>query len=119
MNITESAQMYLETILILSQKGDVRAIDIARKMNFSRPSVSITVHNLEKSDYIEISNNGLISLKSKGLEIAKEIYERHTIISEILQKIGVPKAVANEDACKIEHDINQQTFDCLKKHFGY
>ena len=115
MKIRESAEMYLETILVLSKKGDVHSIDIARAMNFSRPSVSVTVHNLEKEDYIQISENGHITLLDKGREIAERIYERHTVLTELLIQIGVPEDIAEEDACKIEHDISTTTFDCVKR----
>ena len=115
MQIRESAEMYLETILVLSKKGDVRSIDIARTMNFSRPSVSVTVHNLEKEHYIKINENGTISLEPAGREIAERIYERHTVLTEILVSIGVSEETASEDACKIEHDISVETFDCIKK----
>lgn len=114
MQIRESAEMYLETILILSQKGIVHSIDIAKAMNFSRPSVSVTVHNLEKEGYINISENGEITLLTKGKEIAERIYERHTVLTEILIKIGVSPETASEDACKIEHDISVETFNCIK-----
>ena len=115
MQIRESAEMYLETILVLSKEGDVRSIDIARAMNFSRPSVSVTVHNLEKEHYIKINENGTISLEPAGLEIAERIYERHTVITDLLMSIGVSEKTASEDACKIEHDISVETFDCVKK----
>ena len=115
MKIRESAEMYLETILVLSKKGEVRSIDIARAMNFSRPSVSVTVHNLEKEHYIKINENGTIKLEPAGLEIAERIYERHTVITDLLIAIGVSEQVAAEDACKIEHDISVETFDCVKK----
>lgn len=115
MKIRESAEMYLETILVLSKKGDVRSIDIARAMDFSRPSVSVTVHNLEKEHYIKINDNGTIKLEPAGLEIAERIYERHTVLTDLLVAIGVSEEVAAEDACKIEHDISIETFDCIKK----
>ena len=115
MTIRESAEMYLETILVLSEKGAVRAIDIARAMNFSRPSVSVTVHNLEKEHYISIDEDSTIKLEEKGLEIAKRIYERHKTLSLLLEVLGVPKKIAEEDACKIEHDISEETFNCIKK----
>ena len=115
MKIRESAEMYLETILVLSKKGDVHSIDIARAMNFSRPSVSVTVHNLEKEKYIQIAENGHITLLDKGREIAERIYERHTVLTELLIQIGVPEDIAEEDACKIEHDISTTTFDCVKR----
>lgn len=115
MKIRESAEMYLETILILSEKGTVRSIDIAKAMNFSRPSVSVTVHNLEKEQYIKISEDGKISLEKKGFEIAQRIYERHKVLTSLLISLGVSEKTASEDACKIEHDISQETFDCIKK----
>lgn len=117
MVIRESAEMYLETILILSKQGNVRSIDIARYMNFSRPSVSVTVHNLEKEKYIKISEAGDITLEKKGLEIAQKIYERHTFITQFLEALGVSHEVAASDACKIEHDISEETFDCIKKAY--
>lgn len=115
MEIRESAEMYLETILILSKEGPVRSIDVARAMNFSRPSVSVKVHDLANENYISISENGLITLEPKGKAIADEIYERHTVLSDILEKIGVTPEVAAKDACKVEHVISQETFDCIKK----
>jgi len=116
MQIRESAEMYLETILVLSKKGAVRSIDIAHEMNFSRPSVSVTIHNLEAEKYVKIGEDGSITLEPKGLEIAEKIYERHTVLTEVLIKIGVPADIAAEDACKIEHDISAEAFECIKKH---
>ena len=116
MQIRESAEMYLETILVLSKKGDVRSIDIARAMNFSRPSVSVTVHNLENEHYIKIADNGNITLEEKGREIAERIYERHRVLTAVLTNIGVPEDVAENDACKMEHVISEETFNCIKKH---
>ncbi len=115
MKIRESAEMYLETILVLSKQGPVRSIDIAKKMNFSRPSVSVMIHDLEDENYLTMCEDGTIRLEKKGLEIAEKIYERHSVLSMILEKIGVPKEIAVEDACKIEHDISDKTFDCIKK----
>lgn len=115
MKIRESAEMYLETILVLSKKGTVRSIDIARSLNFSRPSVSVTVHNLEKEGYIKIADDSTITLEKSGFEIAERIYERHTVLSELLESIGVSKEIAAEDACKMEHDISPETFECIKK----
>ena len=116
MQIRESAEMYLETILVLSQKGNVRSIDIAREMNFSRPSVSVTVHNLENEHYIKITENGNITLEEKGREIAERIYERHRVLTAVLTNIGVPEEIAENDACKMEHVISEETFNCIKKH---
>ena len=115
MVIKESAEMYLETILVLSKKGTVRAIDIAKEMNFSRPSVSVTLHNLEKEEYISIGEGQAIKLLPKGAEIAKSIYERHTILTEFFEQIGVKSSIAAADACKIEHDISPESFRAIKK----
>lgn len=118
MKIQESAEMYLETIHVLQKEsGAVRAVDIARKMGFSKPSVSVTVHALENEGYINIAEDGTITLLPSGLEIALRIYERHTVIGEILESIGVNHDTAYADACKIEHDISPETFDCLKTYF--
>ena len=110
--------MYLETILILSKQGDVRSIDIVRAMNFSRPTVSIAIHNLEKENYIKISSTGNITLEPSGLEIAERIYERHTVLTKVLMQLGVSEKTASEDACKIEHVISAESFDCIKKHIA-
>lgn len=115
MKIRESAEMYLETILVLSKEGPVRSIDIARAMNFSRPSVSVTVHNLEKEGYITITQEQTISLNKTGLEIAERIYERHTVLTSLLESLGVSKETASTDACKMEHDISEETFNAIKK----
>ena len=116
MKISESAEMYLETILILSKKGDVHAIDIVRAMNFSRPTVSVAIHNLEKENLVKISDEDHITLEPAGREIAEKIYERHTVLTSLLVKLGVSEKVAAEDACKMEHDISEETFGCIKRH---
>ncbi len=108
--------MYLETILVLSKQGDVRAIDIVRAMDFARPTVSVAIHNLEKEHFIKISPEGNITLEPSGLEIAKRIYERHTVITKILMDLGVSEKTAWEEARKSEHDISIETFECIKKH---
>ena len=115
MVIKESAEMYLETILVLSKQGVVRSIDIAKEMNFSRPSVSVALHNLEKEEYISIEEDQTIKLLPKGTEIAKAIYERHTILTQFFEQIGVKSSIAEVDACKIEHDISPETFKAIKK----
>ena len=115
MNIYESGEMYLETILTLSQKSEfVRSIDIAESMNFSKPSVSRAVKNLKQEGFIAIDNNGYISLTESGLSIANKIYERHTVLTEVLMSIGVDKEIAAQDACKIEHDISDTSFEAIK-----
>ena len=115
MVIKESAEMYLETILVLSKQGSVRSIDIAKEMNFSRPSVSVALHNLEKEEYISIESDQTIKLLPKGAEIAKTIYERHTVLTEFFEQIEVKSSIASEDACKIEHDISPESFKAIKK----
>lgn len=117
MKIYESAEMYLETIHVLQNRnGVVRAVDIAREMNFSKPSVSVMVHALEKDGYLTLEGDGGIELLPKGTEIAERIYERHNVIGKMLENLGVSHETAYADACKIEHDISDETFECLKKH---
>ncbi|MBO4640348.1 MAG: metal-dependent transcriptional regulator [Treponema sp.] len=115
MVIRESAEMYLETILVLSKEGTVRSIDVAKALNFSRPSVSVTLHNLEKEGYLSIAEDQTVTLLAKGLDIAKTIYERHTILTEFFEQLGVKKVIATADACKIEHDISPESFKAIKK----
>lgn len=117
MKIQESAENYLETILVLhKRKGAVRSIDIANEMNFSKPSVSVAMKNLRQGGYVKVDDDGSIILLDKGQEIAEKIYERHTLISEWLSAMGVDPEVAAEDACRIEHVISAETFDALKRH---
>lgn len=115
MIIRESAEMYMETILVLAQKGPVKSIDIAKAMNFSRPSVSVTLHNLENEGYVIFQEDGQILLTDKGNQTASRIYERHQVLTAVLEHIGVSHTTAEEDACKFEHDISDETFNCLKK----
>ena len=116
MNRLESKEDYLERILMLTEKqGSVRAIDIANDMNYSKPSVSIALKKLKNEGYIIVDINGNISLTKDGYVIASEIYERHKIISSALIMIGVDEAIAKEDACRIEHDISNETFIQIKK----
>lgn len=117
MKIQESAENYLETILVLhKRKSAVRSIDIANEMNFSKPSVSVAMKNLRLGGYIRVDDDGNITLLDKGREIAEKIYERHTLISEWLTAMGVDPEIAAEDACRIEHVISNETFDALKRH---
>ena len=116
MTMQESGEMYLETILTLSEKnGNVRSIDIASEMNFSKPSVSRAVKKLKEDGYILVDAGGLITLTPKGKKIAETIYERHTVLSELLISIGVSPKTAAEDACRIEHVISEETFNVIKK----
>jgi len=111
--------MYLETILILSQKnGTVRSIDIAEHMNYSKPSVSRAVSLLKNSEYITVDKSGDIKLTDKGREVAEKIYERHTVLSALLIRLGVDEETAVKDACKIEHDLSDTTFEIIKKHIA-
>ena len=115
MQLQESGQMYLETILILSKKSNsVRSIDISEYMSFSKPSVSRAVNLLKDGGYILISKEGYITLTALGREIAEKIYERHTILTKCLIALGVSEETAAEDACKIEHDISDETFAAIK-----
>lgn len=117
MKIQESAENYLETILILkNQKGAVRSIDIANEMNFTKPSVSVAMKNLRENGYILVDSDGFITLTDKGMAIAETIYERHTLISEWLKALGVDPKTAVEDACRIEHVISPSSFEAIKRH---
>lgn len=121
MQIRESAENYLETILILRQrkgKGEVRSIDIVNELEFSKPSVSVAMKNLRENGYITVDKNGYIRLTDKGLEIAEKMYERHTLLSQWLIKLGVDEKVAVEDACRMEHVISAESFAAIKKHTG-
>ena len=116
MKIQKSAEDYLETILILkNRKGVVRSIDIVNELEFSKPSVSVAMKNLRENGYIDIDNNGYISLLAKGMEIAETMYERHIAISNWLIAIGVNPETAVDDACKIEHVISAESFEAVKK----
>ena len=120
MKIQESAENYLETILILNErKGEVRSIDIVNELNFSKPSVSIAMKNLRENGYINMNSDGYITLTDKGAAIANKIYERHTLLSEFLLKIGVNQKTAAEDACRIEHIISEETFEAIKNHVNH
>ena len=117
MKIQESAEMYLETILVLSQKnGQVRSIDIATEMGFSKPSVSFAMKRFRENGYIEVDDAGLITLTAKGKEIAENVYERHQVLSQYFISIGVSEEVAQDDACRVEHVISQETFEKMKAH---
>lgn len=119
MQLQESGEMYLETILVLSKKNNiVRSIDIAEEMNVSKPAVSKFISKLKADAYIIVDTNGYIALTEKGRAIAEKIYERHTIITQVLINLGVDERIAVEDACKIEHDISDETFEIIKKHIA-
>ena len=113
----ESAENYLETILVLSLKGDnIRSIDIVNELEFTKPSVSVAMKNLREKGYILMDGDGYITLTEKGLKIAKTMYERHVAISDWLIFLGVDKKTAGRDACKMEHVISEKSFNAIKKH---
>lgn len=117
MKLQESGEMYLETILILKKRfGYVRSIDVARELNFSKPSVSRAVSLLRENDYITFDPNGMLLLTEKGQEIAEMIYERHKVLSRCLSAIGVSEETADADACRIEHVISEETFEKIKEY---
>lgn len=117
MHKTESAENYLETILMLSKKLPVvRSIDIATELNYSKPSVSVAMKNLRENECIEVSSAGFITLTEKGLKIANSIYERHEVLSNVLILLGVDPEIAVADACKMEHQLSEESFQALKKH---
>ena len=117
MNIYESAENYLETILSLHEtQGLVRSIDIANHLHFSKPSVSVAMKKLRESGYIEMDKEGFISLLPAGEEIARRIYERHKLLTKFFIYLGVDPDVAAADACKIEHDLSEETFQKIKEH---
>jgi len=117
MNLQESGEMYLETILILSQKkNDVRSIDICEEMGFSKPSISRAMHLLKDGGYLNIDENGYITLTEIGREVAEKIYERHKVLTALFVGLGVDENTASEDACRIEHVISDKTFKAVKKH---
>ena len=115
--MNESAEMYLETIHVLSLKGShVRSIDIVNEMEYSKPSVSVAMKNLKAEGYVEIDEGGYITLTGKGRKIAKTMYERHVAISDWLIYLGVDKKTAAHDACKMEHAMSEKSFTAIKKH---
>lgn len=116
MKIFESGEDYLERILVLSEsKGNVRSIDIAIDMGFSKPSVSVAMKKLKENGLIYIDDNGFISLTDEGSEIANRIYERHKVLTKLFISLGVDEEIAMKDACKIEHDLSNETFEAIKK----
>lgn len=117
MQIQESGEMYLESILVLSKiKDHVRSVDICEYMNYSKPSVSRAVGLLKNGGFITVDGKGYIFLTDEGKELAEKIYERHTIITQVLTAIGVNEKTAAEDACKLEHVLSDESFEAIKKH---
>lgn len=119
MHLQESGEMYLETIYILTQSGKgVRSIDVVEHMGYSKPSVSRAVGLLKNGGYVSVDADGFLSLTDAGLEIAEKIYSRHTIITEFLTSIGVNPETAAEDACKMEHDISDESLEAIRRHLS-
>lgn len=117
MTVNESSENYLETILVLSKKLPVvRSVDIANELGFKKSSVSIAMKKLREANHITVTDAGFIYLTEAGKEIAEMIYERHELLSSWLEKLGVPKEIATEDACRIEHVISKESFQAMKKH---
>ena len=120
MHINESSENYLETILMLSKKLPVvRAVDIATELNFKKSSVSVAMKKLRESEHIIVSREGYITLTESGQAIADMIYERHTLLSSWLERLGVDPQVAADDACRMEHVISEESFNAIKKHRKY
>jgi DtxR family Mn-dependent transcriptional regulator len=118
LKIFESAENYLETILILQKRnGEVRSIDIANELDFTRPSVSNAMKQFRQNGYITMDNKGYITLTERGMKIAISMYERHIILSKFLIALGIEEDMAKEDACRIEHVISQTTFNKIKEHY--
>ncbi len=120
MEHNESSENYLETILMLSKKRPVvRSVDIANELGFKKSSVSIAMKNLREKNHITVTEEGFIYLTDSGQEIAEMVYERHEAISKLLETLGVPKDIADEDACRIEHILSDESFDALKKALAH
>lgn len=117
MKIKESAENYLEAILMLKTKqGHVRSIDVANHLGFSKPSVSVAMRSFREEGYITVDEDGGLSLTEKGMAVAEKVYERHQIIAKALMALGVDEDTAYQDSCKIEHDISEDTFEKIKSH---
>ena len=119
MNVHESGEMYLEAILVLQRKQDfVRSVDVGEYLGYSKPSVSRAMGLLRKGGLITVEQDGGLHLTQEGRELAEKIYERHTVLSRVLIGLGVPEKIAVEDACKIEHDISDVSFEIIKRHIA-
>ncbi|MCI5740330.1 MAG: metal-dependent transcriptional regulator [Lachnospiraceae bacterium] len=117
MKVNESAENYLETILILSKTLPVvRSVDVANELGFKKSSVSVAMKNLREKNHITVSDSGFITLTESGREIAEMIYERHTLLSSWLERLGVDHETAAADACRMEHVISKESFEAIKKH---
>lgn len=120
MKIYESGENYLETILILTErKGSVRSIDIVNEMGFSKPSVSVAMKQFREGGYIQVDEDGFITLTNTGREIAERMLERHRLLTDYLVSLGVDEETAQTDACKLEHDMSQESFEKLREHYQH
>ena len=119
MKLYESAEDYLERILILTNKnGKVRSIDIVEDMKFSKPSVSVAMKKLRENGFINVDSKGFITLTSEGLKIATKTYEKHLVLTELFENLGVSPEIARNDACRVEHDLSDETFEAIKDHLA-
>ena len=119
MNIHKSAEDYLEMILmLLEEKGYARSIDIAAGLSVSKPSVSFAMKQLRENGYIEMDKDNFITLTDKGMQIARNIYDRHKVLTNLFLRLGVSPEIAKEDACKIEHDLSQETYDAILRYIN-
>lgn len=118
MTITETVENYLETILMLEKElHEVHAVDLARRLGFSKPTVSVALKNYKEAGFVKVAENGHLSLTALGREIAEPIYERHNLIADFLIALGVNKETASQDACKLEHDLSDESFKALKTYY--
>ena len=118
MRVTETTENYMEAILVLKQQnGSVHAVDVANYLGFSKPTISQYMKQYVQQGLVEIGGEGHIELTQAGLDIAEPIFERHRVISTIFMALGVPEEIALEDACKVEHDLSEETFRCMKEHY--
>ena len=116
--IHESGENYLEAILMIGEKqGNVRSIDVVNQLGFSKPTVSVAVHTLERNGYLTITQEGFLVLTKEGLAIAEKIYERHKVLTAILEHLGVPSDIAADDACKLEHDLTETSFLKIREYY--
>ena len=119
MRLQESGEMYLESIYVLTKNNPhVRAIDVGEYMGYSKPSVSRAMGLLKSGGYVSVDENGYISLLPAGQEVAEKIYERHTLLTSFLVRLGVSEEVASEDACRLEHVLSDESFEAIKRHAG-
>lgn len=118
MALHESGQMYLEAIYVLSQKNEnIRAIDVGAYLGYTKPSVSRAIGLLKKSEHISVDGDGYITMTDKGMRVAEQLYERHTVLTNLLMALGVDEKTATEDACRIEHVISEKSFSAVKEHY--